>query len=211
MPLNIRRYADQILTDGKSYLLDVASFIRTDTIRPGKILSFFAKEVACIVKGKLGKPFEFGRVFQLGRIGGNFLIPLSCTCVRMEDKKSVKPFIAEHARLFGQHTLSSMATDKGYYSKKNCKIAFQSGISEVGIQCPKNSKLKGQQDLSLAKALKDRRAGIEALIGHAKNFGLRKSRMKSDTTTLASGYRSILGFNLRQIERHILGEFKKVT
>ena len=48
-----------------------------------------------------------------------------------------------------------------------------------------------------------RRAGIEPLIQHAKSFGLGRSRMKSDATTLASGYRAVMGFNLHQLMRYM--------
>jgi len=71
LPWNIRRAYDQINNDAWRYLLDVGHFTRTNTIKTGKILSFHAKELACIKKGKLGKEYEFGRVFQLGRIKGN--------------------------------------------------------------------------------------------------------------------------------------------
>jgi hypothetical protein len=53
--------------------------------------------------------------------------------------------------------------------------------------------------------LADRRAGIEPLIGHAKQGGqLGQSRMKTDDTTLAAGYSAIGGFNLRQLIHHLL-------
>ena len=55
--------------------------------------------------------------------------------------------------------------------------------------------------------LVDRRAGIEPLIGHAKQGGqLGQSRMKTDDTTLAAGYAAIGGLNLRQLIRHLLGK-----
>jgi hypothetical protein len=55
--------------------------------------------------------------------------------------------------------------------------------------------------------LADRRAGIEPLSGHAKQGGqLGQSRMKTDDTTLAAGYRAIGGFNLRQLRHHWLGK-----
>jgi hypothetical protein len=54
-----------------------------------------------------------------------------------------------------------------------------------------------------AWALKRRRAGIEPLIQHVKSFGLGRSRMKSDETALASGYRAVMGFNLHQLIRHM--------
>jgi len=51
-----------------------------------------------------------------------------------------------------------------------------------------------------------RRSGIEALIGQTKHGGqLERSRMKSDRTTLSAGYASVLGFNLRQLNRYAVG------
>jgi hypothetical protein len=197
IPWNIKRGLEQIQTHAKKYLDDIAYFIETQTMKSGKILSFHLKEVACIMKGKLGKAKEFGRVFQLGRIGGNFFIVLPSTTVRQEDKLSLPLIVEEHENIFGEGVLKSVGTDKGYYSKKNEKI-LQEKIPEVGIQIPGNVK----EQRTIDQELKNRRAGIEPLIGHAKNFGLRKSRMKSDETTLASGYRSILGFNLHQLMRH---------
>ena len=88
MPWNIRRAAEQVRADAWRYLLDVGHFTRTNTIKAGKILAFHAKAVACIKKGKVGKDKEFGRVFQLGRIKGNFLYVLESTSLRMDDKQS---------------------------------------------------------------------------------------------------------------------------
>jgi len=117
----------------------------------------------------------------------------------MEDKPSLLPVLQEHRKIFGPHALNEVGTDKGYYSKENIEKVNTSSINSDGIQRPVNA--KNQVPPEILKALKDRRAGIEALIGHAKAFGLRKSRMKSDRATLASGYRSVLGFNLSQLTR----------
>lgn len=84
----------------KRHVGDVGHFTRSHTIKAGKILSFHAKELACINKGKLGKDKEFGRVFQLGRVGGNFRIVLKSTSVIM--KKFRKKYFKESSvkRLF---------------------------------------------------------------------------------------------------------------
>lgn len=196
LPWNLREQARMIGKDAKRYLLDVAHFVRKHALKPGKILSLHLREVACACKGKLGKDCEFGRVFQLGRIGGNFLIPMACTSVRMEDKLNFGSAIIEHAAIFGDGRLDSIATDKGYYSKANFNIAANAGVREIGLQCPGRVKIRqSSENIVDAKRLRDRRAGIEPLISHAKRFGLGKSRMKSDISTLASGYRSVLGFN----------------
>jgi hypothetical protein len=204
LPWHIGRAIDQITEHGWRFLLDVAHFIRTHSIKPGKILSFHCFAVACIRKGKVGKENEFGRVFQLGRIGGNFLIPFTCTDVRMEDKDCLTPAIAEHRSIFGDEVLKAVGTDKGYYSVKNVRAAQQEGVDADGIQRPRHVRDRPPEDVVLP--LRNRRAGIEPLIGHLKEFGLGKSRMKSDQTTLSSGYRSVMGFNLHQMIRHLTAQ-----
>jgi len=211
MPWQIRKSFDQLTSLGWRYLLDVAHFIREESIKQGKVLSFHAQDVACIIKGKAHKMYEFGRVIQLGRISGNFLFALECQDLKMMDKTVFPQFIEEHAKIFGGKKIASIATDKGYYSKKNIKTAQKSGIKEVGIQQPGNSKAKlSNSQAALQEVLKDRRAGIEPLIGHVKQGGqLGRSRMKSDTATKAAAYGSVLGFNLRQMIRHQAGKMKK--
>jgi IS5 family transposase len=201
LPWHIRRTLDQVRLSGWRYLLDVGHFVRTHTLKPGKCLAFHAAAVACIKKGKVGKPYEFGRVFQLGRIGGNFLIAFSCTDVRMQDKQSLLPAIREHRTLFGEDQLKQVGTDKGYYSASNIKAIEALAINADGVQRPTN--IKQRPPPEVIEAFKRRRAGIEPLIQHAKAFGLGRSRMKSDETVLASGYRAVMGFNLHQLMRHM--------
>jgi hypothetical protein len=196
MPWNVRQACDQLTDLAKRYLLDVAHFIRTNSIKPGKILSFHAKDVVCIVKGKAGKPREFGRVFQLGRIGGNFVFSNLCTDLRMSDKGAVIDLVEEHKNIFGPGTLKSLTTDRGYYSRGNISASSEIPETHLGYQWD------DQSDADFLR-LRDRRAGIEPIIGHIKKKGqLGKSRMKSDKATLAAGYGAMAGFNLRQLVRH---------
>jgi hypothetical protein len=92
-----------------------------------------------------------------------------------------------------------VGTDKGYYSATNIKAIEALAINADGVQRP--SQIKQRPPPEIVQALKRRRAGIEPLIQHAKSFGLGRSRMKSDQTTLASGYRAVMGFNLHQLMR----------
>lgn len=203
LPWHIRRALLQVREQGWRYLLDVGHFVRAHTVKPGKRLAFHVAAIACIKKGKSGKPHEFGRVFQLGRLGGNFLIAFHCASVRMEDKHALLPAIAEHRALFGETALKQVGSDKGYYSAKNVKAIEALAINADGIQRP--ATIKQRPPPEVVEGLKRRRAGIEPLIQHAKSFGLGKSRMKSDETTLASGYRAVTGFNLHQLMRHRQG------
>ena len=185
------------------YILDVAHFVRNDTIKRGKILSFKLKDVICVKKNKPGKDKEFGRVFQLGRIKGNFLVVYLCTNLEMNDKEVFRDLLQEHEEIFGEEVLESITTDKGYYSRKNIRyVEENTGSPSVGLQRLVN--IKDQvEDHQQKEILYNRRSGVEPVIGHAKKFGLGRSRMKTDEATLASGYRSVLGFNLHQLVKKL--------
>jgi IS5 family transposase len=104
--------------------------------------------------------------------------------------------------VFGDGALQSVSADKGYWSAKNQRELATLGV-QSGLQRPANIKNKqGVPSPAVQELLRNRRAGIEALIGRTKHGGqLGKSRMKSDAATLAAGYASVFGFNLRQMSR----------
>ena len=209
MPWNIRRAWDQVNEYCSTYFLHVASFMCRGVKVPDKVLSFHAKAISCFNKGKLAKGLQFGRAFQLGRLGGNFLLVGACTSLRMEDTDSVRPMIEVHQGFFGQQSLKSCGTDKGYYSsaKRNYLESLED-LEEFCLQQPglDLSRLS-EAEAEIHARLVNRRSGIEPLIGHAKHGGqLGRSRMKQDETTLAAGYSAVGGFNLRQLVRHLLGK-----
>ena len=208
MPWNIQRLITQVTTYAKEYLIDVASFIRHGVMQKGKLLAFHLQEVSCFNKNKLDKRLQFGRNIQLGRVDGNFLIVGSSDTIRQEDKQSIDSMLTLHAELFGQNTLDSVTADKGYYSKRNENTLKAASVKEIGLQKPQQKKKNntGVNQQPISESLINRRAGIEPLIGHAKQKGqLGKSRMKSDVTTKSAAYASILGFNARQLIRYLNG------
>lgn len=190
------------------FLNGVQHFIETNTRALNKPISFHLNQVSFFNKNKANKKTQFGRAYQLGRIGGNFLMIGESTSVRMEDKQSVIPMIKEHQQVFGEDTLQSFGTDKGYYTTENLRYLDQhKSVNDFALQKPGfNPACLSKDDQTTLQRLSDRRAGIEPLIGHAKHGGqLNKSRMKSDQTTLAAGYGAITGFNCRQLMRHLSG------
>lgn len=200
---NIKYSVNQLLSHGEKYLNESLVFIKTGKATAAKKLSFHLDDVECFSKGKAHKKHEFGRAFQLGRIGGNFLFSPESIDVRMDDKKTFKKVICEHESLFGPGKIETLATDKGYYSKGNVRHAIKKGIKKIGIQAP-SSVVDVLSELSPSdlELLYNRRSAIEPLLGHTKHGGqLGRSRMKTDRTIKASGYASILGFNLRQTIR----------
>lgn len=212
IPWNQSKTIKQLKNLAGQYLKDVRSFLINGSMVATKLLSFHLKEVVCFTKSKPGKKYQFGRAFQLCRIKGNFLIAGKCTSSQMPDKSAIKPIMREHKKTFGPVEITSVSTDKGYFSQKNEKYLFNKGVDEIGIQRPGNIKKAHPKPLSEARQeeLVNRRSGIEPLIGHAKHKGqLGRSRMKSDKSIECSGYTSILGFNLRQFIRHQAEKLKR--
>lgn len=109
---NFERSIIQIKEIASQYLQDVRKFLTEGFVVSTKRISFHLKEVACFTKGKLGKKYQFGRAFQLGRIKGNFFFVTQCTSIRMDDKESLPLIIQEHARVFNQTNINSAGTDK---------------------------------------------------------------------------------------------------
>lgn len=194
---------EQVCEKGGPYLADVENYIRTGTMAKEKLLCFHLEQVKCLPKGKVGKRYEFGRVFQLGRLGGNFLLVGRANSVVNSDRSAVSHMVAEHERLFGKGVLGSCGADRGYESPQINQCLDDHNVEKNGIQARKGtSETLTSEELT---AHRNRRAGIEPLIGHLKNeFGMKKSRMKSDRTTLAAAYRSVTGFNLKNIIRFLV-------
>ena len=195
MPQNITLHLDHVTEKGKRYMLDVAHYLRTGKMKPGKILSFHLSEVAYINKNKVGKQAQFGREYQIGRLTGNIVIASPSPTIRTNDKSAMVGMVGLHQDLFGKGALDSVSADRGYYSRANQSALAAVGETSLGYQWHD----QGEADF---RRLADRRAGIEPIIGHIKQGGqLDRSRMKSDQATYAAGYGAMVGFNLRQIMR----------
>jgi len=209
IPWNINNAFIQIRDLAKKYLSDVKYFIENGSMIPDKILSFHLNQVKCFTKEKPGKKYQFGRVFQLARVKGNFLFASKLDEVDVSDKHAIEPILQTHKALFGNDNLESVSADKAYYSKNNEKMLNKAGVKDICLQRPANVKSEPISPLPKYKEeiLVNRRSGIEPLIGHAKQSGqLGRSRMKSDRTIEASGFASILSFNLKQMTRYATGK-----
>ena len=102
------------------------------------------------------------------------MIPYLCTSLRMNDKECLPDIIMEHGAIFDEKALESVTTDKGYYSQVNIKFVEAMTGNADGVQRPVN--VKNQVEAPRKEELFNRRAGVEPLIGHAKQFGLKKKQ-----------------------------------
>jgi hypothetical protein len=204
----LRRAVDTLSWRGASLLQNIHGYIFEKVVNVS-INSLHAYEVGCFNKGKLNKGLQYGRAYQLGRIGGNFLYVGQCDSIYMPDAQSLPQMLRAHQQLFGAGVLQSVAVDKGYYSLDNEQTLIKIGVSDIHLPRPSRV-LNAPPETTPGPTrvlLHNRRAGIEPLIGHTKHGGqMGRSRMKSDETTKSAGYTAVLGFNIRQLQRYLAGE-----
>jgi hypothetical protein len=89
LPKRLQTLTDQVSKTGVELLHQIKGWIQTGVVASGKIMSFTMSRVKCVRKGKLGKPKEFGAVYHLGRLGGNFMMILKAlACVESDNANS---------------------------------------------------------------------------------------------------------------------------
>ncbi|MBY0545586.1 MAG: transposase [Gammaproteobacteria bacterium] len=210
----LRRSLEQLSGRGRRLLENAYAYLFEGKNSEERIYSLSKDAVSAFNKNKLNRGVEYGRAYQLGRIGGNFMLVGECETLRMPDAASLPAMVELHASLFGEGMLDSVSVDKGYYSAKNEGYLQEKGVKDVHLPRPNRvlTAAAPTQDKETKRRLHNRRAGIEPLIGHIKQGGqMRRSRMKSDVTTLSSGYAAVFGFNLRQLLRHATGQIRPVS
>lgn len=217
----LRRTIETLTWRGMQYLDKVHAWLFQKQPRP-TIYSFHSDTVQCFNKNKIAKKIQYGRHYQIARVKNNFVYVGRCIDLQMSDSKCVEQLVYEHYQTFEldstnntnarRANIKSIAFDRGYYSRSNKEFLAKQNIDEVYL--PKRRYIDFEvPDLDKETEIKlhNRRAGIEAIIGHIKHGGqLRRSRMKSDVTTLAAGYCSVLGFNLRQLKRAVIGKIRPI-
>jgi len=182
-------------------LLEQISFwIRTGKVAQGKIISLWKWVPQAIKKGKIGKPVEFGRKWVINCYQGGYVLLKAPINPKISDQHCVLESLNLHMDVC-EDAPKTYATDRGMWSEDNIGFCLSAGIEKIGIQPKGQAKpLVGRRDLQV---LSNRRAAIEPRIAHLKTRGLGKSRMKSDTGDLISGYRSALSYNLTHLIRDL--------
>ncbi len=199
----IERKIEKIKRYGKKYIKQVQHYCRTGRACQNKLLSFHIENVACIQKGKDHKKYEFGEIWQIGRLDGNFCFGMfNEKDLRYNDATAIQD-ILEKVELKTGSKLNTITADRAYWSDENINSVDSMGVSEQGIH-PKGNKMWRVSDVDLIETFINRRAGIEPIIGHLKKLGLGKSRMRTDTGTRGEGARSFIAFNVRKILEAVL-------
>lgn len=97
-----------------------------------KIYSLFEEHTELIIRGKAGKPVEFGHKILLAETGEKFIVHYNAYPRQRADKDLVSETLAAHQKLFG-HAPQVFAADKGFYENMKQIETLEQTIDTVAI------------------------------------------------------------------------------
>ena len=170
------------LHDTMSKLLpQIRYWIRTGYVASGKIINLHIPQLYSIVRGKVGKPVEFGLSWGITRLAGGYLLATLAQDRReLVDTKFALRAVKDHIALFGQAP-QAYAYDRGGYSAKNVSALKRLGVKDVGLaprgrtQWSVNGVVRQQlvAERALVEAgigtIKSSRCGFQSGVGSARS------------------------------------------
>jgi Transposase domain (DUF772) len=181
----------------------IRHWLRTGHVASGKIINLQIPELYSIVRGKVGKPVEFGLMWGISRLGGGFLLgTMGRTRKQCDDSKYVIQAVEDHRALHGSAP-HSYAYDRGGYSRENVAALRKLRVRNVGL-APRGSAewpVRGKTKERLTRE----RALVEGGIGAVKSlrYGFHHPGARSMEMMGACGQRGLLGFNLNKLMREL--------
>lgn len=185
----------------RGLLPQIRYWIRTGWVAANKIVSLQMPEVYAIVRGKVGRPVEFGINWGITRLRGGFLLATMAKDKReLVDARFAVKAVKDHIALFGKAP-RGYAYDRAGWSQDNIAAIKKLGVTHVGL-AP-----RGQDKWLVSGKTKDtlvsERAQVEAGIGtiKARKYGFTRPAARSAATMGMCGQRAVLGFNLNKLAR----------
>ena len=134
-----------------------------------KVYSLFEEHTELLVRGKAGKPVEFGHKVLIAQTGEKFISHYCVLPKREEDKDLLNAAIEAHRELFGRAP-GTLAADKGFYESVQQLKALEEEIETVSI-CKKGRRTEAEEAREHSGAFRDGqrfRAGVEGSISVLK-------------------------------------------
>lgn len=183
----------------ETLLPQIRYWLRTGFVAKNKIVSLYIPQIYAILRGKVGKPIEFGLNWGIERLRGGFLLAtLAKDKLELMDSRFAIRAVQDHQALFGKAP-KAYAYDRAGSSAENVAALKKLGVSHVGL-APRG-KAKWQVSGKVRDRLISERAQVEGGIGAIKSakYGFNRPAAKSAAAMGVCGQRSVLGFNLNKL------------
>ena len=175
-----------------------------ETLPPDeKLYSLFEAHTELIVRGKAGKPVEFGHKILIAQTGEKFIHHYQVMEKCIEDKELLMPAVEAHKEMFGSYP-NVLSTDKGFYESMQQISSLEEKIPVVSISKKgRRNQLEYERETSEAFIDGQRfRAGSEGSISVLKRaFKLGKCFFKGFKNYAASVGFAVLCHNLVLLTR----------
>ena len=196
--VNIKRYK-KLKEVGKKIVRQVENRIKEIKVRD-RILSYHKEHTKAIVKGKVGKPCEFGTKLSLSMSGNGYITNHKLYNSNIADTLTLKEALNKHSKTFGKE-FKGAAVDGAYYDadfniylEKKHKIA-------LAIPHKKNKSAVMGKDKD---ELYNKRAAIETKISEGKRmYGLNKSYYRGYEEDKMWTCLGIMALNMKKLLRDI--------
>ena len=107
--LDLERLGRQVVSQARRRVL-VGESVPNDE----KLFSVFEPHTELLIRGKAGKPVEFGHMIQIQQVKEKFITDYAVFDRRPAEPALLAPALASHRALFGRDPVS-VAADKGYF------------------------------------------------------------------------------------------------
>ena len=183
----------------------IKGWMETGVVAAEKLLHAGITEARAIVKNKTGKKTEFGLKWLINRIGGGYVFG---EVVEAHSSEGGMPLLglASYRQIFGKKATPKMSVyDRGGDSARTRRKLEKEGVKKVGIQ-PKGKKewsiVEADQTIAISQ-----RGKTEGVIGTLKSerYEFNRGRQRSNESLKAAGQRSMLGMNLNNMLRDLVG------
>ena len=136
-----------------------------------KLFSIFEPHTELLIRGKAGKPVEFGHMIQIQQVADKFITGYDVFSKRPVEPKLVDAALENHKELFGAYP-ATLATDKGYYESMDALDLLQEKVALVSIakKGRRTAEEKEREHDPLFRHGQRFRAGVEGTISFLKRI-----------------------------------------
>lgn len=168
-----------------------------------KIFSIFEPHTELLIRGKAGKPIEFGHMIQIQQVEGKFITDYEVFDRKPVEHELVEPAIEDHKELFGKYP-EELTADKGYYQSMK-QLEYLSKKIELVAISKKGKRTEEQTRRETAPAFRYAqrfRAGVEGTISFLKRvLGLSRCYNKGWEQYVATIGAAVFAHNLLILAR----------
>lgn len=182
------------------------SFQRINGIKPQeRIVSIHDPDARPIVKGKMDKPVQFGRIAAIVQDDTGYITVAQTHPGNPAEVNMTQQLVNEH-QVVCSCKVKAVAADTGFSSDENIHALESSGIKRVGIPARGRPKpeIRMKQKRIWFRKLRAFRAGIEGVISFLKrSFGFGRSMLRGNAGTAIWVSWAVIAANLYRYGKNI--------